>query len=468
MAPIPNEKRRGPVSYNFLPYEQDQLLLMPPSLTEWVSEDSLARFVSELVDELHADGELAAVFAAYRADGWGRAAYHPCLMIKVLLYCYAVGVRSSRRIAHALEHDVAVRYLAANQQPDFRTIAEFRTAHLAALEQLFGSVLALCRDAGLAKMGVVALDGRRVAANAALDQNRTPASLEREIAEILAETERVDREEDARYGVDARGDELPEGLRTTAERLARFKAARAQQAAHAERARAAQAAKIEARAEEERRTGKKKRGPKPKPPEAAVDPDKTANTTDPESRIMQSRRGWLQGYNGQAMTDATSQVIVAQAVTQDENDLQQLAPMLAQVQANTGTVPKACVVDAGYWSEANAALESEATELFIATTKHWKRQQALATAGPPCGRIPQRLTSQERMERKLRTKRGQAMYRQRGCSVEAVFGQMEGRGLNRFLLRGLRKVQGEWSLFCTTHNILKLWRFVSAAALAPG
>ena len=456
------------MSYNFLPYEQDQLLLMPPSLTEWVSEDSLARFVSELVDEMHARGELAAFFAAYRADGWGRAAYHPCLMLKVLLYGYAVGVRSSRRLAQALDHDIAMRYLAANQQPDFRTIAEFRTAHLAAFEQLFGAVLTLCREAGLAKLGVVALDGRRVAANAALDQNRTHASLEREIADILAEAERVDREEDARYGVDARGDELPEGLRTAAGRRARLAAARERLAAIAGQARAAQAAKIDARAEEERRTGKKKRGPKPKPPEAAVDPDKTANTTDPESRIMQSRRGWLQGYNAQAMTDATSQVIVAQAVTQDENDLHQLAPMLAQVKANTGTVPKACAVDAGYWSEPNAALETAETELFIATTKHWKRKQELAKQGPPRGRIAQRLTLQERMERKLRTKRGQAIYRQRGCSVEAVFGQMEGRGLNRFWLRGLRKVQGEWSLFCSTHNLLKLWRWAGATrALAP-
>jgi transposase/IS5 family transposase len=457
------------VSYNFLPYEQDQLLLMPPSLTDWVAEDSLARFVSELVDAMQARGELAAFFARYRADGWGQAAYHPCLMLKVLLYCYAVGVRSSRRIAQALEHDIAVRYLAANRQPDFRTIATFRTVHLAAFEQLFGSVLVLCRDAGLAEMGVVALDGRRVAANAALDQNRKQASLEREIAAILAEAERVDREEDAQYGIDVRGDELPEGLRTTAERRERLTAALDRLAANTERARGKQSAKIEARAEEERRTGKKKRGPKPTPPEAVGDPDKTANTTDPESRIMQSRRGWLQGYNAQAMTDSTSQVIVAQAVTQDENDLQQLAPMLAQVKANTGAVPKVCTADAGYWTEANAALESEATELFIATTKNWKRKQALAEQGPPRGRTRQDLTRQERMERKLRTKRGQAIYRQRGCSVEAVFGQMEGRGLNRFWLRGLRKVQGEWSLFCSTHNILKLWRFAGAtAALATG
>ena len=238
---------------------------------------------------MQARGELAAFFARYRADGWGAAAYHPCLMLKVLLYCYAVGVRSSRRIAQAAEHDIAVRYLAANQQPDFRTIATFRTAHLAALEQLFGSVLALCRDAGLAEMGVVALDGRRVAANAALDQNRKQASLEREIAAILAEAERVDREEDAQYGIDVRGDELPEGLRTTAERRERLTAALDRLAANTKRARAKQAAKIEARAEEERRTGKKKRGPKPKPPEAVGDPDKRRTRRIP--RVGSCNRG---------------------------------------------------------------------------------------------------------------------------------------------------------------------------------
>jgi transposase len=454
------------VSYNFRPYEQEQLLLMPPSLTEWVSEDSLARFVSELVDGFHAQGQLAAIFATYRADGWGRAAYHPVLMLKVLLYCYAVGVRSSRKIAQALEHDVAVRYLAANQQPDFRTIADFRATHLAALEQLFGAVLALCQAAGMVKMGVVALDGRRVAANAALDQNRKAAALDRAIAEIFAEAERLDQEEDARYGVDVRGDELPAGMRTAAERLQRLQEARARLEAEAERARAAQAEKLAARVDEERRTGKKKRGRKPRPPNEVTDPDKTANTTDPDSRLLQSRRGWVQGYNAQAMVEAATQVIVAQAVTQDENDLRQLKPMLAQAQANTGAAPAACALDAGYWSEANAALESDETELFIATTKDWKRRQELAERRPPRGRIPQRLTVKERMERKLRTQRGQAIYGQRGSSVEAVFGQMEGRGLNRFWLRGVRNVRAEWSLFCTTHNLLKLWRW-GRAPLAP-
>lgn len=457
------------MSYHFRPYAQDQLLLMPPALTEWVKEDSLARFVSELVDSLHADGQLTAFFAPYRADGWGAAAYHPCLMLKVLLYGYAVGVRSSRKIAQALEHDVAVRYLAANQQPDFRTVAAFRTTHLAALEQLFGTVLTLCQAAGLVTMGVVALDGRRVAANAALDQNRTAASLDRTIAEILAEAKRLDAEEDARYGVDRRGDELPEGLRTSAERLQRFQEARARLAADAARARHAQEAKLAARAEAEQRTGQKKRGRKPKAPNDVVDPAKTANTTDPDSRLMQSRRGWVQGYNGQAMVDAPTQVIVAQAVTQDENDLRQLAPMLAQAEANTGRAPTACAVDAGYWSEANAGLATATTDLLIATTKDRTRRQQLAEQPPPRGRIPDRLTVRERMERKLRTKRGQAIYGQRGSSVEAVFGQMEGRGLNRFWLRGVRQVRAEWSLFCTTHNVLKLWRWGRAAvALATG
>lgn len=448
------------MSYNFLPYAQDQLLLMPPSLSEWVEEGSLARFVSDLIDSLDAQGELAAFFAAYRTDGWGRAAYHPCMMLKVLVYSYAVGVRSSRRIEQALTQDVSVRYLAANQQPNFRTISDFRKDHLEALDKLFGSVLVLCREAGLAKLGVVALDGRKVAANAALDQNRTDESLQRQITEMLADADRLDREEDELFGKDMRGDELPEELRTSAGRQKRLKEALARLRAEAERARKEQEGKIEARAEDERRTGRKKRGRKPKPPEAVVDREKKANTTDPDSRIMKTRRGWVQGYNGQAVTDCESQVIVAHAVTQDENDVRQLEPLLARVKEMTGAAPEACTADAGYWSEANAALENEDTELFIATTKSWKQKKELAEQGPPRGRMPKNMTPQERMERKLRTKRGQEVYRQRGSSVEPVFGQMQGRGLNGFLLRGVHKVRGEWSLFCTTHNILKLWRSI--------
>ncbi|HWV57519.1 MAG TPA: IS1182 family transposase [Longimicrobiales bacterium] len=446
------------MSYNFLAYEQDQLFLMPPSLTEWVGEESLARFVSDVVDTLETEGELRPFYAHYRSDGWGRAAYHPRMMVKVLLYGYSVGVRSSRKLAAALEESVPFRYLAANQQPDFRTISDFRKEHLEALEALFVDVLRLCEEAGLVKLGRVALDGRKVAASAALDQNRKREGLEREIRRIFEEAERLDAEEEEAHGADRRGDELPRGLATKADRLRRLKEARARLVAEEEEAKAAQAEKIREREEEERRTGKKKRGRKPKPPEAVVDREKKANVTDPDSRIMKTRRGWVQGYNAQAMADCESQVIVAQDVTEEENDVGQLGPMLERCEAQAGRRPDACLADAGYWSEENAALEDDRTELFVATTKEWKQRKAQREQGAPRGRMPKSLGDKERMERKLRTKRGRAAYKERASTIEPVFGQMEGRGLNRFLLRGKRKAAGEWSLFCTTHNLLKLWR----------
>jgi transposase/IS5 family transposase len=446
------------LNYNFRPYLQDQILLLPPSLGDWVAEDSLARFVSDVVGLMDGEGRLRLIYGKYRSDGWGRAAYHPCMMVKVLVYGYCVGVRSSRKIAQALEQDVALRYLSGDQQPDFRTIADFRKDHLKELAALFPEVLELCKEAGLVKLGRVALDGRRVAGNAALERNRTREALEREVTKMLAEAEQLDTEEDEKYGPDRRGDELPEGLRTQAERLQRLQEAKARLTKEAEQARAEQAERIRAREEEERRTGRKKRGRKPLPPEAVVDPDQKANTTDPDSRIIKTRKGWVQGYNAQAMADCESQVIVAHMVTQDEVDFGQLQPMLECCDVQAGQRPQQCIADAGYWSEANAALEDDATELFIATTKDWKQRKALREEGPPRGRIPKDLPPRERMERKLRTKRGQSIYKQRACTIEPVFGQMEGRGLNRFLLRGREKVGGEWSLWCITHDLLKLWR----------
>ena len=310
-------------------------------------------------------------YAGYREDGWGRAGYHPRMLVKVLLYGYCVGVTSSRRIAQALENDIAFRFLSANQQPDFRTVSEFRRQHLAALEGLFVEVLRLCQAAGLAKMGRVALDGRKVAGNAALDRNRTKDAIEAEVRRMLAEAERVDAEEDERYGREARGDELPEGLRTQPERLKRLEAARGRLEEEERQARTAQQDKIQARAEEERATGKKKRGRKPKTPDEAIDQEAKANLTDPESRILKTRRGWVQGYNGQAMADCESQVIVAQDLTQAENDVQQLAPLLDAGERQAGGRPDEVLADAGYWSEANAALENENTELFIATQEDW-------------------------------------------------------------------------------------------------
>ena len=448
------------MAYNFLPYDEQQLYLLPASIVDWVQNDSLARFVGETVDLLDHRGQLNGFYEGYRRDGWGHPAYHPRMLVKVLVYGYSVGVTSSRKLAAACENDVALRYLTANQQPDFRTISDFRKDHLSALEELFVEVLKLCQEAGLVKLGRVALDGRKVAGNASLDQNRDEEWLKREVGKLLAEAKRVDTEEDAQYGKE-RGDELPQGLRTREERRKRLEAALKRIEDKKRQAAVQQERKIEERTREEAEKGKKKRGRKPKDPEtAALEAAKRtkANVTDPESRIMKTRRGWVQGFNGQAAADCKSQVIVAQDLTQEENDVRQLGPLLKKCEEQAGRRPDELLADAGYWSEENAKLGREETELFVATTKDWKQRKAMREAPPPRGRIPNGLSARERMERKLLTKRGREAYKQRGSTIEAVFGQMVMRGLVRFLLRGAKKVSAEWSLWCTTHNLLKLWR----------
>jgi transposase len=458
------------MSYNFLPYNQDQLFLLPPALNEWVAEDSLVRFVSDVVDHLDGQGRLDPFYARYREDGWGHPAYHPVMLVKVLLYGYAVGVRSSRKLARALFENVAFRYLAANQQPDFRTLADFRKRHGAELEALFIDVLELCREAGLVKLGRVALDGRRVRANASLSRNRTREQIAREVREILAEAERVDQDEDARYGEEGRGDELPEELRRREDRLRKLKQARARLEAEEARLRAERAERIRRREEEERRRGRKLRGRKLKPPEAiALREDRKANLTDPDSGVQSTYYGWIQGYNGQVMVDCSSQVIVAVGVTSTPNDFHQLAPMLRRCEEVNGRKPRLVVADAGYWSEENAALEDEETELFLATANERTLFRGAKRAPPsPRDRAASKPRLRDRMERKLRTERGRRIYRERSQTVEPVFGQMYARCLNDFLLRGLAKVRMEWSLFCTTHNLLKLWRSGWTPAVPAG
>lgn len=450
---ICHPKPESAVCYNFLPYNQDQLYLMPPSLSEWVEEGSLARFLSDLVDEFDEGGKLAAFYARYREDGWGRSAYHPCLMVKVLLYGYAVGVRSSRKLAQALERDVAFRYLAANQQPDFRTLADFRKEHLAALDGLFVEVLELCKRAGLAELGTVALDGRRVAGNAALERNRTREQLRTVVQQILEEAEETDAREDELFGKDKRGDELPEELRTREGRLKRIREALAQselekkklEERQAERVRAWEALEV-------------KKGPRPKLQPRQRERRQLekfrANTTDPESRTLKTRKGWIQGYNGQAMVDCSSQVIVAQDLTNEADDRAHLPRMLARCQEQAGGRPRQCLADAGHWSEENARLEQEGTELFIAVDAAAEMRNQFRKANKRAKHLPEA----RKMREKLSSKRGREIYKQRGRTVEPVFGQMVMRDLNRFLLRGLTKVRAEWSLWCTSHNLLKVWR----------
>lgn len=444
---------------NFIEVNRTQDYLLPPSLTEWLPEGHLAWFVLDAVDQM----DLRPIYAKFREDGRGAAAFDPSMMVALLLYAYCLGERSSRRIERLCETDVAFRVITANHKPDHATIARFRRNHAKELEGLFVQILRLCREAGLVKMGVVALDGSKIKANAALDANRTHDGLEAEVSRMLSEAENKDVEEDALYG-DKRGDEVPKELRGKTSRLARLKECRARLEREAEEKAAAQAKKIAAREAEEAATGVKKRGRKPAPPDPTPEPEAKANVTDPESRIMKTRSGYVQGYNAQAAV-TEEQIVVAAEVTQDANDVRQLAPMMTSIRETTLAAgirdrADACLADAGYWSEENARPDGRVkTEFLIATMKDWKRRAALRELSPPVGRIPMTATLEERMERKLRTKRGRLLYRKRSQTVEPVFGQIkDARGIDRFLLRGRLGASLEWKLICGTHNLLKMWR----------
>lgn len=448
------------MGYNFKPCDREQLYLMPPSLREWLPEGDLAWFVLDAVDQM----DLSGFYGQYRSDGIGASAFEPSMMVALLLYAYCRGERSSRRIESLCEKDIGFRVVSANQKPDHATIARFRRNNAGEFERLFVEILRLCVEAGLVKVGVVALDGTKVKANASLAANRTHVGLETEVKKILSEAEAKDTEEDRLYG-DKRGDELPQGLRDRKSRLARLQECKARLDREANKRAKDQKRKIEERSIEEKRTGRKKRGRKPKAPDDQPDAQAKANVTDPQSRIMKTRSGYVQGYNGQAVV-TEEQIIVAGEITQEANDVSQLHPMVSQTAANlkeAGLVKPLEVVlgDAGYFSESNMKeVDPEGgPELILATAKDWKQRQEAREKTPPRGRIPRNLTPRQRMERKLETKRGRALYKKRGQTVEPVFGQMkQGRGLTGFLLRGLEGAALEWKLLCQTHNLLKLWR----------
>jgi transposase len=430
------------MAYNFLPAERDQLYLMPPSVTDWLEEDHLAFFLLDVVDQL----DLSGFYENYRSDGLGRAAYDPSVMVAVLLYAYCVGERSSRGIERRCAEDVAFRVVSANQVPDHATIARFLKNNERAVSALFCQVLALCHAAGLVKVGTVVLDGTKMAANASSQANRTRDQVERALAEAIA----TDQEEDARYGA-ARGDELPAELADPRSRRARIAEAKAyldeqdalRQAEHGQRLAA------KALRDKTRTTRGGGRPLRPKRPKS----EPKVNLTDPDSRVMRNRKGYLQGYNAQAVVTA-GQVIVTAEVTQDPSDNHQLAPMVSAAVANLGTAGVrgpvgAVVADAGYWSPESAA--TAGPELFIATRT--KRIPAQAQI-PLTGRIRASATPMQLMERKLQTRRGRAIYAKRGMTVEPVFGQIkEVRRARRFQRRGLGAVGCEWKLLATTQHL---------------
>lgn len=454
----------------FLDDEIDQSLMMPPSLHDWLPEDHLARFVAEMVPEL----DLSEFYASYEEkDGRGKAAYHPVMMVRLLIYGYCTGVVSSRQIEKRTYEDVPFRYLSADEHPDHTTINEFRKRHLKALAGLFKQALKLCQAAGLVKMGHVALDGTKKQANAskhkAMSYGRMEEAdekLKAEIEELLQRAQAADEAEDEkeRQGL---SDKLPKELARRESRRQKIKEAKAALEAEArekaQQEKEAAEARIAAREKQEEETGKRVGGRPPRipDPEQATPEDKAQrNFTDPDSRIMAdgaNKGSFVQAYNAQIAVDAETQIIVAADVTQQVNDKQQLAPMFEQVEKNTGTKPAAGSADNGYWSpEQIADKRVEGIDLHVATgrDKHGASEEITPSSDPA-----KAATALEQMKQKLKSDAGRAVYKMRKAIVEPVFGQIkECRNFRRFSLRGLENVKAEWSLVCLTHNLLKLFR----------
>jgi len=457
------------MSKTFRPYTLNQRLLLPPDLREWLPEDHLALFVSDVVDALN----LSAVFQVYeQGDGRGQPPYDPALMVKLLVYAYCTGKPSSRKIERATYEEVPYRVLAADQHPDHASIAEFRQRHLPALAGLFLQVLRLCQAAGLVKLGHVALDGTKVKAKAskhkAMSYGRMEAAeqkLEQEVKTLLAQAAAVDAVEEARDGPGQRGAELPAELARRESRLRKIceaKAAWEQEAqAQAREAAAAARAKIAERQRQETETGQKAKGRAPTVPDPAqARPEPTAqrNFTDPDSRIMKdgATKSFEQAYNAQVVVDSHAQIIVAATVTQEANDKRQLVPMLVAVQDNTGQKPEKASADAGFFSDTQLRDQRlVGIDLYVPPERQRHRSPVAVISDP----APPAAPVGEQMRHKLKTAEGRAVYRLRKAIVEPVFGQIkEGRGFRRFSFRGLAQVTAEWALMCLTHNLLKLFR----------
>jgi transposase len=444
------------MSKTYRDWSPDQSYLFPPSPRDWLPEDDLVYFLLDTIGTI----DLSPLFAHYERERRGQPPFHPRMMVALLLYCYATGTRSSRKVMRRCRTDVACRIIVGEDIPDFRTISDFRKTHLARLEALFVEVLKLCALAGLVKVGTVALDGTKVKANAsrhkAMSYERMQEEEERlkgEVARLLDEAEATDAAEDAAHGPDRGGDELPEELARRQSRLARIRQAKAELEERARQEAAEEAARREAEG----------KAPPAKDPAAAVPkPKDQINFTDPESRIMPvANKGWDQCGNAQAVANE-AQIILAADVTDQANDKRQAAPMMDQARANLDAAGVrraigAGLMDSGYYSEANtAALEQRGIDPYVATER-LKHHEEIPPV--PRGRIPAGLTAKQRMARKLRTKRGREKYARRKAIIEPIFGQVKQvLGFRQFALRGLTAMRSEWRLMCAVHNLLKLWR----------
>lgn len=424
----------GSMSKTFREWNVEQRWLLPPSVMEFVPADHVAHFIRDTVRE---QLDLSQILAPYEQEERGYPPYHPVMMTALLLYAYCQGVYSSRRIARGCEERMDFMAVTGLNRPDFRTVSDFRKRHLQALQGLFVQVLQLCQRAGLVKLGHVSLDGTKVKANAskhkAMSYERmreTELRLKREVRDWFSQANSADAAEDRQHGATRRGDELPDWVADKQRRIAKIREAR-------------EALEAEASA-----AGK-----------AAPEPKAQRNFTDPESRIMhKGGKEYVQAYNAQAAVDSTAQVIVARSLSNCANDVQQLAPTLKQIKANTGRQARELSADAGYCSEGNlAVLARHHVDSYIATGR--QRHHEASAAGRR-RRAPPRVAA---MRTKLARGGRRSRYRLRKSIVEPVFGQIkQARGFRQFLMRGLEKVQGEWSLICTVHNLLKLAKALKA------
>jgi transposase len=468
------------MAQNFLTCDREQPLLLPPDLHDWLDEDHLAWFVIQSIEEL----ELDAFYASYRADGHGRAAHDPKMMLTLLTYAYCVGERSSRGIERRCREDVAFRVICANQAPDHATIARFRVRHEQALADIFGQVLGLCAQAGLVHTGVLAVDGSKFAADASDSAIRT---YERLAEEIVAEAGRIDDAEDELYG-SKRGDELPEHVSTHNGRRQWLKEAKkrldAERAAAEEKVPRSREQRLEVchrrlvedwqvehqanrdyEAWRERgiaADGSRRMAPgTTKPHEPPPKPDGKINTTDPDARRMKFGRNFIPAYNAQTVT-TEDQIVVAAEVTTEGADFEQLDPMVAAAErelkdAGVEDRPEVVLADAGYWSNSHIdVLRERGMTPIVAPDTTRSRPRKTRLGGP-----------YDFMRRVMATEKGDDLYKRRQCMVEPVFAQIKtNRRMERFKRRGLAAVRSEWRLITATHNLLKLHRHTLRVATA--
>lgn len=431
-------------------YEPDQTLLLPPSLRDWLPEDHLSLFVSDAIDAM----DLSTFEARYGDEGPGNQAFDPRMMIKVLVYAYATGTFSSRKIAAKLHEDVAFRVLGADNFPAHRTISDFRQRHLPEFRDIFVQVVQLAREVGLVKLGTVAVDGSKVKANAskhkAMSYGRMKEEekrLRKEIRDLMARAKKTDGVEDKRYGRDKRGDELPAELARREDRLRTIEAARK---------------RLEARQREiDEEDGREpddqdqpgKRGPRFKRPFGEPKPSAQENFTDPDSRIMKrGSSGFEQAYNAQIAVDEAEQIVVAAHVTQNANDVQELEPLMDQVEENLGEYPRKALADAGYRSESNfQGLEDRDIEGFVVFGRDKKNGKSKEPDAADEASV--------RMAKKMKSARGRDQYRKRKYLGEPPFAWIKSAmGFRQFSLRGIDKVRGEWDLACLAMNLKRMHR----------